>query len=209
MSEQLIPTRMELMRVKDKLALAKRSHKLLKQKRDALIMEFFEIYKKASDLRGKLNFKLGQAYEQMALVQLRHGPVFLNVIGYGLDNPYVLEVTERNVMGVRIPNLELEKTIVGENKVNNYSLVSTDYSTDLVIRDFSEVLSMVLELAETENALKRIIREIEKTKRRVNALEYNLMPKLEEDASFIRLRLEEMERESFFVLKMLKGKSKN
>jgi len=199
---------MELMRVKDKLALAKRSHKLLKQKRDALIMEFFEIYKKASDLRGKLNFKLGQAYEQMAVVQLRHGPVFLNVVGYGLDNPYVLEVTERNVMGVRIPNLELEKTIVG-NKVNNYSLTSTDYATDLVIRDFSEVLSMVLELAETENALKRIIREIEKTKRRVNALEYNLMPKLEEDASFIRLRLEEMERESFFTLKMLKGKSQN
>jgi V/A-type H+/Na+-transporting ATPase subunit D len=208
MSEQLVPTRMELMRVKEKLALAKRSHKLLKQKRDALIMEFFEIYKKASDLRNKLNFKLGQAYEQMALVQLMHGPVFLNVVGYGLDNPYVLEVTERNVMGVRIPNLELEKTIK-ENKINNYSLTSTDYSTDLVIRDFSEVLDMVLDLAETENALKRIIREVEKTKRRVNALEYNLMPKLEDDAKFIRLRLEEMERESFFVLKMLKGKSQN
>jgi V/A-type H+-transporting ATPase subunit D len=199
---------MELMRVKEKLALARRSHKLLKQKRDALIMEFFEIYKKASDLRNKLNFKLGQAYEQMALVQLRHGPVFLNVVGYGLDNPYVLEVTERNVMGVRIPNLELEKTIK-DNKINNYSLTSTDYSTDLVIRDFSEVLSMVLELAETENALKRIIREVEKTKRRVNALEYNLMPKLEADGNFIRLRLEEMERESFFTLKMLKGKSQN
>ncbi len=208
MSEQLVPTRMELMRVKEKLALARRSHKLLKQKRDALIMEFFEIYKKASDLRNKLNFKLGQAYEQMALVQLRHGSVFLNVVGYGLDNPYILEVTERNVMGVRIPNLELEKTIKG-NKINNYSLTSTDYATDLVIRDFSEVLSMVLELAETENALKRIIREVEKTKRRVNALEYNLMPKLEADGNFIRLRLEEMERESFFTLKMLKGKSQN
>jgi len=81
MSEQLVPTRMELMRVKEKLALAKRSHKLLKQKRDALIMEFFEIYKKASDLRNKLNNRLGQAYEQMALVQLMHGPVFLNVVG--------------------------------------------------------------------------------------------------------------------------------
>lgn len=208
MSEQLVPTRMELMRVKEKLALAKRSHKLLKQKRDALIMEFFEIYKKASDLRNKLNFKLGQAYEQMALVQLRHGPVFLNVVGYGLDNPYVLEVTERNVMGVRIPNLELEKTIK-DNKINNYSLTSTDYATDLVIRDFSSVLDMVLELAETENALKRIIREIEKTKRRVNALEYNLMPRLEADGNFIRLRLEEMERESFFTLKMLKSKSAN
>jgi len=199
---------MELMRVKEKLALAKRSHKLLKQKRDALIMEFFEIYKKASDLRNKLNNRLGQAYDQMALVQLMHGPIFLNVVGYGLDNPYVLEVTERNVMGVRIPNLELEKTIK-ENKINNYSLTSTDYSTDLVIRDFSEVLEMVLDLAETENALKRIIREVEKTKRRVNALEYNLMPKLEDDAKFIRLRLEEMERESFFVLKMLKNKSAN
>lgn len=208
MSEQLIPTRMELMRVKEKLALARRSHKLLKQKRDALIMEFFEIYKKASDLRGQLNVQLGQAYEQMALVQLRHGPVFLNVVGYGLDNPYVLEVTERNVMGVRIPNLDREKTIEG-NKVNNYSLTSTDYATDLVIRDFSSVLDMVLELAETENALKRIIREVEKTKRRVNALEYNLMPKLEADGNFIRLRLEEMERESFFTLKMLKGKSQN
>ncbi len=208
MSEQLVPTRMELMRVKEKLALARRSHKLLKQKRDALIMEFFEIYKKASDLRSKLNFKLGQAYNQMALVQLRHGSIFLNVIGYGLDNPYILEVTERNVMGVRIPNLELEKNIMEKGKVNNYSLTSTDYSTDLVIREFSEVLSMVLDLAETENALKRIIREIEKTKRRVNALEYNLMPKLEADGNFIRLRLEEMERESFFVLKMLKSKNK-
>ncbi|MGB9635331.1 MAG: V-type ATP synthase subunit D, partial [Candidatus Micrarchaeia archaeon] len=73
MSEQVIPTRMELMKVKDRKKLASRGHKLLKQKRDALIMEFFNIYKKASNLREKLNEEMFAAYHKMALVELRHG----------------------------------------------------------------------------------------------------------------------------------------
>ncbi len=201
MPEQVIPTRMELMKIKDRKKLATKGHKLLKQKRDALIMEFFKIYSKASDLREKLNEELYEVYQRMAVVELRHGPLILNVAAEGIDEPYAIQVKERNVMGVRIPEIKREK--VSEQ---SYSTLATDYSVDEVVKRFSQVLDMIIMLAETENALKRIIKEIEKTKRRVNALEYILIPKLEEEGKQITLRLEEMEREGFFVLKMLKSK---
>jgi len=201
-SSQLIPTRMELMKIKDRKKLAERGHKLLKQKRDALIMEFFKIYNRASDLRDKLNEELYSAYMKMATVEIRHGPVMLNAVAEGMPEPYVIEVKERNVMGVRIPEVHKEKKDTGYA----YSVMATDYSIDETVIAFQKVLSMILELAETENSLKRIIKDIEKTKRRVNALEYILIPRLEDQAKQITLRLEEMERESFFVLKQLKAK---
>ncbi len=192
---------MELMKIKDKKKLAARGHKLLKQKRDALIMEFFKIYSKASDLRDKLNEELFKAYQQMAVVEVRHGPLILSMAAEGMDEPYMVEVRERNVMGVRIPEVQKQKG--GESM---YSTLATDYSIDEIVTSFKKILEMVMELAESENALKRIIREIEKTKRRVNALEYIIMPKLDKEGKEITLRLEEMERESFFVLKQLKSK---
>jgi V/A-type H+-transporting ATPase subunit D len=192
---------MELMKIKDRRKLASRGHKLLKQKRDALIMEFFKIYNKASDLREKLNDELFVAYQKMALIELRHGPIILNIAAEGLEEPYVIEVTERNVMGVRIPEVKKQK----KSEIA-YSVLATDYSIDETVTAFKRILEMIMELAETENSLKRIIKEIEKTKRRVNALEYIVMPKLEGQAKEITLRLEEMERESFFVLKQLKRK---
>jgi V/A-type H+-transporting ATPase subunit D len=167
-------------------------------------MEFFNIYKKASNLREKLNEEMFNAYHKMALVELRHGPLILNVAAEGIEEPYVLEVKERNVMGVRIPQVKKEK-----RPEKAYSVLATDYSIDETVQAFQKALAMVLELAETENALKRIIREIEKTKRRVNALEYIVIPRLEEQGKHITLRLEEMERESFFVLKMLKSKNRS
>lgn len=201
MAEQVIPTRMELMKIKDRKKLAVKGHKLLKQKRDALIMEFFKIFSKASDLREKLNEELYNAYQHMALLELRHGPLVLNIAAEGVDEPYAIQVKERNVMGVRIPEIKREK--VSELA---YSTLATDYSVDEAVKNFSKILDMIIMLAETENALKRIIKEIEKTKRRVNALEYIVIPKLEEEGNQISLRLEEMEREGFFVLKMLKSK---
>ncbi|MEM3364545.1 MAG: V-type ATP synthase subunit D [Candidatus Micrarchaeia archaeon] len=200
--DQLIPTRMELMKIKDRKKLAERGHKLLKQKRDALIMEFFKIYSRASNMREQLNDELYNAYMQMVTVEIRNGPLALNVAAEGMPEPYVLEVTERNVMGVRIPEVKKE----GKDNGYKYSVMTTDYGMDETIASFQKVLAMILELAETENALKRIIKDIEKTKRRVNALEYILIPRLEEQAKQITLRLEEMERESFFVLKQLKSK---
>lgn len=201
MSEQVIPTRMELMKIKDRQKLASRGHKLLKQKRDALIMEFFNIYKRASNLREKLNEEMFAAYHKMMLVELRHGPLILNIAAEGMEEPYTVEVKERNVMGVRIPEVKKEK-----KPEKGYSTLATDYSIDETVQAFQKALAIVLELAETENALKRIIKEIEKTKRRVNALEYIVMPQLEQQSKHISLRLEEMERESFFVLKQLKSK---
>ncbi len=202
-SDQLIPTRMELMKIKDRKKLAERGHKLLKQKRDALIIEFFKIYNRASDMRERLNGELYKAYMQMATVEIRHGPLMLNAAAEGMPEPYVIEVRERNVMGVRIPEVKKEKKETGYA----YSVMTTDYSMDETVAAFQKVLTMILELAETENALKRIIKDIEKTKRRVNALEYILIPRLEGQGKLITLRLEEIERESFFVLKQLKRKA--
>ena len=114
-------------------------------------------------------------------------------------------IEARNIMGVKIPSMEsvdVKKTL----EQRGYSIVGTSAKIDEAAERFEASLDMVLKLAESENALKKLIREIEKTKRRVNALEYVLIPKLESQAKYISFRLEEMERESFFTLKMIKRK---
>ena len=194
------PTRMELIKTKDRIRLAAKGHKLLKQKRDALILEFFKILKKAKDLRGRLIEQLQEAYKAVGLAGLYHTTYELESVALERRKEMVLDIEVKNVMGVKIPHIE--KGAVPEMAVE----LTHSAKIDAAVEKFEEVLTMIVELAETETAIRRLILEIEKTKRRVNALEYVLIPRLEQQKRDISFRLDEMERDSFVSLKVLKRK---
>ena len=207
MAQDVNPTRMELIKTKDRIKLAQKGHKLLKQKRDALILEFFKIMKKAKDLRGELAKKMGQGYRSLAMAETYHNIQEISKVSLDLRKEIDVDIEVRNVMGVKIPNIavpEMEKTHFMDNPT--YSIAGTSAKIDDAVQDFTEILDMVIKLAETETAMKRLILEIEKTKRRVNALEFVVIPQLEDTQKMISFRLEEMERDSFVSLKTIKRK---
>ncbi|MFN7990805.1 MAG: V-type ATP synthase subunit D [Candidatus Micrarchaeia archaeon] len=200
------PTRMELIQTKDRIKLAQKGHKLLKQKRDALILEFFKILKKAQDLRGQLAVRMASGYRSLALAETYHNNQELSKVSLDLRKEIDIDIEVRNVMGVKIPNITTKMESVHFLALPTYSVAATSAKIDAAVEDFNDILTMVIRLAETETAMKRLIIEIEKTKRRVNALEFVLMPRLEEQKKMISFRLEEMERDSFVSLKTIKRK---
>ncbi|MBI5051546.1 V-type ATP synthase subunit D [Candidatus Micrarchaeota archaeon] len=200
------PTRMELMKTKERIALSKKGHKLLKQKRDALILEFFKILKRAQDLRGQLTQKMDSAYQSVRIADIYHGATELENISLGMKKQIDIDIEVKNVMGVKIPSLTAKMDLVPFIQNPGYSVIGTSAKIDQAVGEFEEILQMVIKLAETETAIKRLILEIEKTKRRVNALDYILIPKLEQQKRDIAFRLDEMERDSFVSLKAIKRK---
>ncbi len=204
MEERFNPTRMELLKARARSKLAKKGHSLLKQKRDALVLEFFKILKKASDLRGRLNAQMKISYAALAIAESHHGVVEVESAAMAASRAPKVKVDVRNVMGVRIPTVEVASDEHSEDFSSR--IISSNAKIDGAADSFKEALHMVVKLAETENAIRKLIKEIEKTKRRVNSLEYIIIPRLASQAKLISFRLDEMERDSFFMLKMMKKK---
>jgi V/A-type H+-transporting ATPase subunit D len=205
MADNPNPTRMELLKAKTRVKLARKGHKLLKQKRDALIMEFFKILSKAQDLRSELNAQMRRAYTALAVAQSYHGMQEIESSSLAVKRAPGVKVDVRNIMGVKIPSLEAsqsEKPLLDRG----YSVVGTSAKIDEVAEAFEKATDLVFKLSQTENAIRRLILEIEKTKRRVNSLEFVMIPRLENQAKLISFRLEEMERDSFVMLKTIKRK---
>ncbi len=198
------PTRMELLNLKRRIQLAKKGHKLLKDKQDALIMEFFTIYDEALQLRRELNLKMSEAFEALRSAEIEVGTLRLREISLSVKPNKEVEIRKRNVMGVSVPLIEAEsfKRNAGER---GYAFVSSSARVDVAAEKFEEVLDLAVRLAEVEETLKRLAKEIETTKRRVNALEYIIIPRMEATVKFIKGRLDEMERENFFRLKRVKA----
>lgn len=205
MAENPTPTRMELLKGRARIKLARKGHKLLKQKRDALILEFFKILEKAKDLRSELNEKMRASYQAMAVAQAYHGSNEVEDVAMSVGRAPLVGIEVKNVMGVKIPSISVDMSQKPLMQ-RGYSIVGTSAKIDEATQSFEDVLALVVKLAETENATRKLIREIEKTKRRVNALEYVMLPRLESQAKLIQFRLEEMDRDSFVMLKMIKRK---
>ncbi len=205
MAENPNPTRMELIKSRERIKLARKGHKLLKQKRDVLIMEFFKILSRAQDLRDELNTQMAEAYKAMAVAQAHHGVAEVEAIAMSVEGDPSVSINVKNVMGLKIPSIKAE---VSEKPLmeRGYSIIGSSAKIDESAAAFSSALVMIVRLAETENAIRKLIREIEKTKRRVNALEYVMLPRLESQALSISFRLQEMERDSFVMLKTIKRK---
>ncbi len=201
------PTRSELIDIKRKISLSRRGHKLLKMKRDGLIMEFFQILEKVRDIRGVLTAEYREAQRRLIIAETSQGTIAIKAAAFApKDKPYV-HVRSRNVMGVVVPQVEsrrVRKKIVERG----YGVIGTRSSIDDAAAAYERLVEDIVVAAEIETTLRKLLVEIEKTKRRVNALEFKVIPDLQEAAAFITLRLEEVERENIFRLKTLKKKGK-
>ena len=198
------PTRMELIETKRKIKLSKSGYKLLKMKRDGLIMEFFELLPKVKDLRSQLSELYSDAMEKLAIAVAADGKTALESAANCLNKAPEVELSSKNIMGVVVPSVEVtavEKSL----EDRGYGLIGTSIRVDEAVHAFEKLSELIILAAEGETTMKKLLDEIESTKRRVNALEFKVIPNLEEIAKYISFRLEELERESIFGLKRIKG----
>ncbi|NUN11506.1 V-type ATP synthase subunit D [Candidatus Micrarchaeota archaeon] len=202
MKENVKPTRMELLNTKQRLKLAEKGHALLKQKRDALVLEFFAVVKQAKNLRNELNAKVIEANKALAIAEAFHGKTYLETLALSAFATPELAVQSKNIMGVRIPLIKIDETI--QSKELAFAIEGSSAKLDDAILRFQEATDLVLKIAETEAAIKRLLQEIEKTNRRVNALEYNIQPDLKKTIKDITQHLALLEGELFFALKVTK-----
>lgn len=182
MAEEILegvnPTRMELLKLKDRVNLATKGHKLLKEKRDALIMEFFSILDRAKGVREKVEEKLGESFNDLLITESVMGDFAVKKAALSVQESLDIDVDTRNVMGVTVPVIEYEN--IKKNMLQRgYGLVDSSAKLDETAKGFEEAIELILELCEVEMTVKLLAGEIESTKRRVNALEHNIIPKLE------------------------------
>lgn len=196
------PTRLEYIRTKKRIQIARKGLKLLKLKRQALILEFFNTSKTAATLRSSLQSELVKGYDSIRMAEMLAGVIRLE--NEAMKIPYLtaLQIKSKNVMGVRIPRL------IGGHRQEALTEYILELPTSIneAIKAFQQVHKMVLDVAEKETALRKLLLEIEKTKRKSNAIENVFIPRLEAAVKFIIFRLDEMERDTFIMLKTVKRK---
>ncbi len=198
---QVNPTRQELLKLKVKLKTAKRGHKLLKEKRDGLMKAFMEIIREAKTQREKIEDVLGKGFKAIIFASADMRP---EVIAEALSAPSkktTLKATTKNVMSVHIPQFTFEED--GEHLC--YSLGTTSSELDVALDIFSEALKDLIRLSEIEHSARLLAAEIEKTRRRVNALEYVFIPHMIETIKYISDKLSEQERGTILTLMKVKA----
>ncbi|HDJ37863.1 MAG: V-type ATP synthase subunit D [Methanosarcinales archaeon] len=198
------PTRSELIELKKKTKLAESGHKLLKMKRDGLILEFFELLNKAKNVRSELDDAYGVASEKIGFAKSVEGDVAIRSIAFALKDVPQIKLESKNIMGVVVPKIEssqVRKSLCERG----YGILGTSSCLDEAVEAYETFVEKIIVAAEIETAIKKLLDDIEQTKRRVNALEFKVIPELSEAERFIELRLEEMERENTFRLKRIKA----
>jgi V/A-type H+/Na+-transporting ATPase subunit D len=198
------PTRMELLKLRRRVKLADKGHRLLKEKRDALISEFMAVIQKYKESRRRAEERLKGAFQDLLMTEVLLGSREIEQIGAISARDISLGVIARNVMGVSVPVIKTGE-LVRKVHERGYGLLSTNAKLDDAAKGFEETLSLIVELAGVEESVRRIAQEVEKTKRRVNALEYIVIPRLKATIKHIEMRMEEIERESFLRLKKIKA----
>lgn len=201
------PTRSELINLKRRIALSERGYKILKMKRDGLILEFFKVLADAKDSRGELLQKYQRAVESMALANTVEGAIGVKSAAFSVKEVPQITLSSKNIMGVVVPKIgssKVRKSLVDRG----YGVLGTTSIIDETATSFEELVEAIIESAEIETTMKRLLNEIESTKRRVNALEFKVIPELTEARDFIKMRLDEMEREELFRLKKIKARMK-
>ena len=176
--------------------------KLLKLKRQALILEFFSISKASSRLRSELQSELKKGYQSIRMAEMLDGEMRLENEAMKIPQLKKLLIMPKNVMGVSIPKLEGGTR---EQALTEY-LLEIPVSISEAMKAFQEVHKIVLDVAEKETTLRKLLYEIDKTKRKANAIENVFIPNLQSAVKFITFRLEEMERDTFTMLKTVKRK---
>ncbi len=198
------PTRMELLKLRQRVGLAQRGHDLLREKMDALVIEFFEVVRRIQEARAKALEQLSVAHRALSMCFAIMGTLETKQASREAKRELQVEILTRHIMGIAVPAVEVEE-IERNALMRGYGLHMTSSVLDEASREFERALNLLIELAELEGSAFAIARELEKTKRRVNALEYILIPRLKEAIKFIVMKLDEMERENFSRLKRIKA----
>ena len=198
-SKTVIATRMELLKLKKKVKLAQKGHKLLKEKRDALIGEFFTLMESLKSQRKEVDYALEKAFKSLSLSTAISGSDEIKNAALSTDEMPEITHRKKAIMGVSVPIFDFEA-----DSNRKYSQISTNVELDTASRYFDKALNKLVKLAELEATATKLAEEIKKTKRKVNALEQRLIPGLHSEIAYIKMRLEEMERENFSRLKVIK-----
>ena len=190
------PTRMELSRLKKQLNTALRGHKLLKDKRDELMRQFLELIKENKTLREEVEADIKAANSHFVIAgSVMQSEVMDAALLYPKQEVY-LETKTRNVMSVDIPVFETKSRTSDTSDIYAYGFGSTSFELDDAVQNLSELMPKLLKLAEIEKSTQRMAIEIEKTRRRVNALEHVMIPRYQETIKMITMKLEENDRSS-------------
>ena len=205
MAKDVKPTRKELMQIEDRIDLSERGHDTLEKKRDGLIMEFMDILDQAQDVRSGLEGNYDRAQQTINMARAMEGDVAVRGAAAALKEHPEITTESKNIMGVVVPQIESSKVRKGLDE-RGYGVLGTSARIDEAAEAYEDLLESIILAAEVETAMKKMLTEIETTKRRVNALEFKLLPDLHDNKDYIEQKLEEQEREEIFRLKKIKAK---
>ncbi|WP_062354988.1 V-type ATP synthase subunit D [Bacillus kwashiorkori] len=198
-------TRMELSNLKKRLEIAERGYKLLKDKQDELMRQFIVLIKKNKQLRSEVESELETSFKNFFLASSVMSPEMLEEAVCFPKESINLEIKQKNVMSVHVPVMNFKRKLASDGgSIYPYGFVQTSAELDEAIGTLYSIMPKLLELAEVEKACQLMADEIEKTRRRVNALEYRTIPDLEETIKFIRMKLDESERST--ITRLIKVK---
>jgi len=201
--EGVSPTRMELLEIRKKITLAEKGHKLLEEKRDALVEKFFDVIEKRNILRKEVEDDFNDAFLSLIQSQMILGEKKVEDVSYLIKSIGEMSFESDNIMGVKIPHLN--KDNIKKDKRPLYGFFETCSKLDDTQKKFEGLVLKLLDLAEIEGGIRCLAVDIEKTKRRVNVLENNLIPRLLATRNYVEMQLEEREREDFLRRKRIKA----
>ncbi len=191
---QINPTRMELTRLKKKRIMALRGHKLLKDKRDELMKQFISLVEENKMLRERVEAKLKNSNQKFLLAKAEMSEEILAVSLLAPKQSISIDVTKHNIMGVEVPKFNYTTRTANQNDIYSYGLAFTSPTLDDVVKSLYEIFDDMIKLAEVEKTCQILASEIEKTRRRVNALEHLVIPQAETGIKYISMKLDENER---------------
>lgn len=201
---QVNPTRMELTRLKKKLGTAVRGHKLLKDKRDELMRQFLDLVRENMELRVKVEEGIKNANRNFVIAKAGMSEQTLHTALMAPKQEVYLECDKKNVMSVDIPVFEYKTRTADANDIYSYGFAFTSNDLDDAVKSLADILPDMLRLSETEKACQLMAAEIEKTRRRVNALEHVVIPQTQQNIKYITMKLDENERSTQIRLMKVK-----
>jgi V/A-type H+-transporting ATPase subunit D len=204
--EEVRPTRSELLERRGQIQLAQQGMDLLKQKRDALLIEFMSVMDETLRLSGLLQKATAEAQYSLAVAKSVDGNVSVRSVGMATKGDISVDMTGTKIMGISVPVVTKGESPVRSSFTRGYSITGVSSRIDESADKFEQILDVIIEYADIETRLKRLGEEIQKTNRRVNALEQITVPALREQVAYIRQTLDERAREDLFRLKKVKKK---
>ncbi len=196
------PTRMNLINLKKRIAVARKGYGILKRKREVLVIEFLKMLRQSKESRSALNTLIQQSYKTVTIASTYVGNFELEDVALHMKEAEPVKIKIKNIMGVRIPEINRSAS----PSTISFSILPSSLAIDDISDTFTRATNSIIDVAQREQGLKRLVLEIDKTKRRVNALDYRIIPGMADQSKYIRMRLEEIDRDMFSALKHVKKK---